>query len=198
MAELTERRAADRAKMADELERIATAAGATVTRPESYSSREIRLEIKVTGGARIHVDFDGDSCQPDTHVCTWNVELDSPACFGDFGSVNKYHRRKATRVCYGFDHLCETLQRDIAKLLSGEAYSAEHSRAHALEMIEREERAAEYYRPLVERGEGTFFSSGTPHESAEQVATRYAAIPARIAALQRFIAEGAEPLRFAA
>lgn len=122
MPKLSEKRAKDRKLMAEHL--IAAARGAGATAEISLTrDREIWVEIKVAGGARVTVDFDGDSWQPDIHVVTWNMETESDATFsGYMPSVNPFHRRKSGFVAYGFDALLSEINRTIGLLVSGEGY----------------------------------------------------------------------------
>lgn len=118
---LTERRAADRAKMADKLAEAVRAAGATATVGPAHSPRSLCVLIAAPGGAGIRVGFNGDSCQPDVHVATWNTPkrvFMNP----DIGDVNSYHFGKATRVCSGFDLLVEVLVRDVRRFVDGTGY----------------------------------------------------------------------------
>jgi hypothetical protein len=189
---LTEKRAADRAKMADKLQAVAEAAGATVTRPEPFKERQILLRIAVPGGAYVTVEFDGESCQPDVHVITWNTEHDCLFAFAAcMGSVNEFHFSKATRVCYGLDPLCEQIAYDIEHLRSGRFYSAKRAAKLAADRRDRFEKGREYLATLVAAGKGTTWADGTECESPEQVRADFQALPDKIAQLNGFIAAGA-------
>jgi hypothetical protein len=142
---LTERRKADRAKMANELASRLREAGAVVEiEPEGSSSicpRRVMLRVSVTDGVRtatIGVDFDGQSCQPDTHVATWNTQ--DRACFSDAmkgWTLNQFHFGKATRVCEGFEALASELVCDVMRLASGEGFSLERERDQRRKYAER-------------------------------------------------------------
>ena len=129
----TERRKADRAKMAAELAFRLREAGAFVEiEPEGSNSicpRRIMLRVHAYGGSRgasVGVDFDGETRQPDIHVVTWNTT--GLACFSDAmgaASLNPYHFGKATRVCEGFEALTSELVCDVMRITSGEAFSPE-------------------------------------------------------------------------
>lgn len=129
----TERRKADRTKMADELARRLREAGATVEiEPEGADSicpRRVRLRVSASDGTRtatVGADFDGETTQPDIHVVTWNTT--GRACFSDAmgaASLNPYHFGKASRVCEGFEALASDLVRDVMRITSGEAFSVE-------------------------------------------------------------------------
>lgn len=140
MKTLTERRKADRIEMARQVRELVERLGATFTDEEPLSTRDrqICFEINHIGGARIGIDFDGDSNQPDVHVACWNVRSDSPACFSDaFGDINRYHFRKSQFVERGLDNLLYRLRCDLELLNSGEGYSPERTAAFAAEYPER-------------------------------------------------------------
>lgn len=188
---LTERRKADRAKMAAILESEMREAGATVTRPEAYCPRQVRLEIAVPGGAYIDVDFDGDSWQPDVHVATWNVRSDSLFAFSAaFGNINEYHFSKANRVAYGFDHLLAGLRRDVAMLLDGRGYSIVHAAKRAADRRKHFEDSRHYLAALVAEGRGTTWADGSECETPEQVRAQYERLPTLIAQLDAFVDAG--------
>lgn len=108
----TERRKADRKRMADALAALAAHHGATVSR-EIFgydNGREEHVSFALNG-LSLHLDFDGSSCQPDVHVCAWIIDSGSErelsAKFGRTvrAEVNPCHRRKCTAVAYGFADL---------------------------------------------------------------------------------------------
>lgn len=120
---LSEKRAKDRATMADTLESALTQAGAVIERNPDVGPREIELLVSVAGGARVRVDFDGESVQPDVFVLGWHIDYKSDATFAAcMGDVNPFHHSKVTKVAYGFPHLVEMMTRDVSKLVSGEGY----------------------------------------------------------------------------
>lgn len=187
-----ENRAADRAAMAAEFARVCEAAGATVTREESFGARDIRLKVRVPGGAYLPHDFDGDSCQPGVYVLCWNVEHDSLFSFsGAMPDVNPFHFRKASRVCYSFADLCSSGARDIETLISGRGYSSERALKTATERRERLLNSREYIAPIVEAGMGSTYQDGTQCETPEQVRAAFDRIPLIVAKLDSFIAAGA-------
>jgi hypothetical protein len=119
----TERRKVDRAIMANTIRSLCAEFGLSVTDREFAGPREIALEIKHPGGARLWLDFDGDSCQPDVHVACWNIDYESDARFSDtFGDVNPYHHRKSQFVAYGFEALDNRLRLDMGMLNDGTGY----------------------------------------------------------------------------
>jgi hypothetical protein len=125
MKPLTERRASDRAEMAAQVRALCAELGATVTDSDFAGPREIALEIAHKGGARIGLDFDGGSCQPDIHVACWNIQSGSDARFSDaFGDINPYHFRKSQFVARGFDALLNRLRFDLGMLNDGTGYRA--------------------------------------------------------------------------
>lgn len=125
---LTERRKADREKMAAEVSALAISLGAKVeiSNPAPLSPRGIWVEIEAPGGLSVTVDFDGQSCQPDVHVISWHMR---PArnkarlapCFPG-GDVNPFHRQKATYIARGFDELCAHLREVLAMARDGSIY----------------------------------------------------------------------------
>lgn len=131
---LTEKRKADREKMAAGVTELVTSLGMTVERDASgldgtvYEGRRVSLELAGPRGVTVGVDFDGKSCQMDVYVLTWNTPLHNKGadrvCFtANFGDmVNKFSRDKSTRIAYGFDHLQQILRTDIAKLNDGSAF----------------------------------------------------------------------------
>lgn len=132
MTALTERRKADRLKMALELVALATSLGATAAiEPEgsiTYAPYRIVVRITAARGLRIAVDFDGKSCQPDVHVMSWHFDLNCDTClsdrFGLLGTINLYHFRKATYVAHGFDALCLGLEYGLELARDGTAFDS--------------------------------------------------------------------------
>lgn len=127
----TERRKADRAAMADTLAALAAHHGATVSR-EPWGYRDARTEyLQIDlNGLNLWLDFSGTSCQPDIHVCAWNISHRSEArlCW-QFGravgaEVNPCHRRKCTAVAYGFADLFADVDEALALAASGDAFEA--------------------------------------------------------------------------
>lgn len=177
MTALTEKRAKDRAIMATRLTALAESMGATVERRDGTvggypGPREIQLKIKVPGGAYLPVDFDADSCQVDVHVCTWNVETDSDACFADafgYDAVNRHHFRKAGWYVVGFDALCERIRADLQTFNDGRGYHPARTVAHAETQIASLEKGITYYAEFVAQGRGTKWQDGTEYETPAQV-----------------------------
>ena len=191
---LTERRAADRAAMADDLQQLAESMGAVVTRPEPFAPRQVRLEIEAPGGAYLPLDFDGDAGQAaDYFIPTWNVRASSLYAFADaMGDINRFHFSKASRVAHGYDELRAIVARDLAILLSGRGYSAERALLKARDRLDRLNSIRNHLAPLVAEGIGTTWADGTEHESPAEVRHDYETrLPEAIARLEAFIADGA-------
>lgn len=134
MTKLTERRAADREKMARMLADAMIAAGATAQIDREWGGpREVMVRITAPGGAYINVDFDGDSSQPDVHVATWNTP---EAVFLNMPGMNPHHFSKCNRVARGIENLIATLSSDVERLASGAGY-LDHDSPQILAMVER-------------------------------------------------------------
>jgi len=126
---LTERRKGDREKLAAMVEKLCAEKGATCTRPDPLSPREIRLEIEM-GELRVGIDFDGD--QPasivDNYCMPWNTGLYSKAkmtaafgrAVGD--EVNPFHRAKCMGFARGINALLHRLGAAMDCIKAGEAY----------------------------------------------------------------------------
>lgn len=158
MAELTERRKADRLKMAEIVRALAVECGAKaeiVDKPYGdLSPQEIVVKIVAPGGLRLGVDFDGKSCQPDVHVLSWHVDSSkADACLADAfaHSLNRIHFHKATDVAYGFDALCDVLRRKLAMCADGTAYDPVRTAAAIAKYGTFEERNEAWARNKAER-----------------------------------------------
>lgn len=130
--ELTEKRAADRIKMAAILQDLIIDCGATYARRDGVAGgypgpRVIRLEVRAPRGLCVAVDLDGESCQPDVHVLSWHMSSDTDARLSDSfgGNVNRCHFRKATYIAHGFEDLCDQLREGLEKAASGRAFDAQ-------------------------------------------------------------------------
>lgn len=120
---LTERRAADRAKMAEQVMALVRRRGFTCDMDDGLGPRELWVNIQTIHGLALTVDFDGASTQPDTYVLSWHGVEDPHKLSPSFaGSVNQYHWHKATDVCEGFESLMATLDRRLTSIASGEAF----------------------------------------------------------------------------
>lgn len=128
MRPLSERRAADRETMARRAAELVTQCGATFERTEGAphpGARAISLYVKAARGLCVRLEFDGDSIQPDTHVLSWHVGLESDARLSNArfgGNVNPHHMQKATYIAHGFDALCERVRFGLELARSGEAF----------------------------------------------------------------------------
>lgn len=149
MVQLTERRKADRIKMANLLKEAVEQHGATCKIEDwavkfNTPSRRIMCHVVAPGGAEISVSFDGDTSQPDTFVATWNTRGKlwiNPA----MGPVNPHHFSKLNRVAMGFDHLLMVLTCDIDDFADGKGYLTEdHPKIQAMK-ASYEERGWPWY-----------------------------------------------------
>ncbi len=125
----TEKRKADRAKMAAELIEVATKAGATAAIDTEWpSERAVMIRIVAACGLQLNIDFDGDSPQPDTHVLSWHISRDFDTCLADafsrVGSVSTVHFHKATSIADGFDDLCRIVTNGLTLAADGTAFDA--------------------------------------------------------------------------
>jgi hypothetical protein len=122
---LTEKRAADRLKMAADLIATAQAHGAVAYIDREWPEpRAIMVNIETPRGLRINIDFDGTSLQPDVFVMSWHIHHTSDTKLSPaFGDINPYHRRKATDVAYGFTDLCDRLARSLDMAAAGTAFA---------------------------------------------------------------------------
>jgi len=148
---LTERRKADRKKMATDLFETVVAyplKEITLTeegRDEAYPRAWI-LAIKTHNGLACRFEFDGESCQPDVFVNAWHMVLDTDARLSDRfpGSVNQAHFRKSTTVCDGFSalksHVVAVLEGDKA----GWIYDSEREAAAVAKDGSWQERKARF------------------------------------------------------
>lgn len=132
---LTERRAADRVRMANQVEALAHQYGFAVHRePLAHG---FMLDIQCDRGVCLSIEFDGKSCQPDVHVIPWHVrghpDTQLAPAFGRVGGdVNTYHYKKCTAVRWGFDALMQSLRDGFAMIKTGEAFAQNpQSRTHA-------------------------------------------------------------------
>lgn len=138
---LSERRKGDRVRMAGMVIDAVKALGAEAEIDAQWLQmcpREIMVRVTV-GNAKVSIDFDGSSPQPDVHVCTWNLEYEavragvrySPAFCAPSSWPGAHH--KASRVCYGIDAVLEMLRLDIPKIQAGAALvNVEQSHPHAI------------------------------------------------------------------
>lgn len=121
---LTEKKKADRLKMAAAIEALAVECGAVFCEREEMPDDCIRVEIQAARALRIAVEFDRHNPQPDVYVLSWNF-----GAFGfdrlneaTFGNVNAAHKHKATHVARGFDDLCERLREGLEMAKDGSAF----------------------------------------------------------------------------
>jgi hypothetical protein len=126
--DLSVTRRADRVAMAGQMELLLARCGAAFERRAGgvYPGPTcIRFNIEAARGLCVGVSFDGASCQPNTYVLSWYMKSGSTdelneATFG--GSVNRFHRQKATYVAQGFADLCRQLEHGLALATEGTAF----------------------------------------------------------------------------
>jgi hypothetical protein len=126
LADLTERRKADRAVMAGHVAELAAEHGLdAVVTGEQHGSRQTAVGLTGPHGLRLTVQFRGSSPQsaPDIYVLSWHGvaagwRLD-PAAFGD---VNRFHGHKATDVARSFTQLHYLLARRFQAIADGSAF----------------------------------------------------------------------------
>ena len=123
---LTRTKKSDRAKMVARLKTLNAAC--------EFSSpcmpRGFHTYVRCAGGLTASVSIDGESrnCRDDAYVVAWFMESGSEAKLSDafsiaIGSVNQYHRQKATSVVYGFDFLVLKLEEGIKMAANGRAFA---------------------------------------------------------------------------
>jgi hypothetical protein len=126
---LSETRRRDRMIMAAALESLITQCGANWQRREGSSpypgAQCIELQVSAARGLSVRVSLNGESCQPNVYVLSWHMQSGSQAqlnqaTFG--GSVNPYHRQKATYVAHGFADLCAQLKSGLLKAADSSAF----------------------------------------------------------------------------
>lgn len=125
---LTERRRADRGKMAAQVAELAAGRGITARAVSGEHQRPRAMFVNLEGphGLRLAVAFDGSSphSEPDTYVLSWHGVADDWQLAPDqFASVNPYHGRKATDVAHGFPDLCQLLDQRFAAITDGTAFT---------------------------------------------------------------------------
>lgn len=133
---LSERRKADREKMAKGLVAVATAAGANAE-IEEMGPGELWVQIRAPRGLGLTITLDGQSPQPDVHVLSWfmasNVDTRFSDAFTRGGrvSLNTVHFSKATDIAHGYEDLCLSLRDGLELACSGMAFDDERE-AHAI------------------------------------------------------------------
>lgn len=122
---LTERRKADRAKMASLLVEIAEKHGALAEVTPGDGPNTLAIRISTPRGLHVRVDLEGKSIQPDIHVLPWHMHYESQDKLApEFGDVNPYHHRKATQVAYGWNQLRDNIDRGLNMAAKGTAFQA--------------------------------------------------------------------------
>jgi hypothetical protein len=129
---LTEKKANDRLAMAREVADLCRTVARMRVLPEIImddggNRKRVAVRISGPGGLTVRVHFAGDTPQPvpDTYVLSWYLDSRpdekwqiSPM-FAH--SINAYHRRKATDICYGFPELMTTLRTRLEWMEEGRA-----------------------------------------------------------------------------
>lgn len=126
--ELSVKRRADRARMANEIEEIVEKWGAVSSRVTK--DREIDVLITAARGLMVRVRLDGLSRLGDSFVLPWHIETGwSTRLSSRFpGSVNPYHRAKATVVAVSFGDLKLRLEHTLRMAQDGTAFEGEPMR----------------------------------------------------------------------
>lgn len=120
---LSEKRAADRLLMAQQVMDLVRRHGFTCDMDDGLGPRELWVNIQTIHGLALTVDFDGNSPQPDTHVLSWHGVQAPHKLRADFAhGVNPVHWHKATDVCEGFDSLLSILDRRLTAIKEGRAF----------------------------------------------------------------------------
>ena len=128
LKQLSETRKADRIVMAQSIETLLKRLNVKYERLEPSEGfpgpRCIMLRVNANDLC-VTVDFDGDSSQPDVYVLSWHIDHHSDkqlndATFG--GSVNKFHKHKATYITHTFEGLCYSLEQGLKKAIDGSAF----------------------------------------------------------------------------
>jgi len=122
--QLTELRAADRARMAAALCTLATRYGATADIDDGTPG-EVNVDIQHPSGLCVCLVFERRSSQPDTHVIPWHVRRGPRRLAPTFGIVNSHHGLKATHVAYGWLNLRAEIDRGLAAAADGSAFTPE-------------------------------------------------------------------------
>lgn len=126
MPQLSESRAADRAKMATMVEALCQEMGASVERIER--DREIRLEI-TAGDATVGIEFDGGpyNTQKGCYCMPWNTSSRFTAAFGRAvgAEVNPHHYAKCMGFADGIDALLLRLRLAMECVNDGRAFQVE-------------------------------------------------------------------------
>lgn len=120
---LTERRAADRIKLAAIVKAVCDKHGATCEL--LTEGRMIRCEIALDG-VRAGIEFDGDAQAAllDNYCVPWNSDkrLSYEFEITAGASVNPHHRMKCTAFYAGAERLERSLDAVLAMIASGEAF----------------------------------------------------------------------------
>lgn len=127
---LTERKKADREKMAREVETLAAKHGWQSSRCPHVPADTVRVELEGPRGLSVSIEFERNSGQLDIYCMPWHFTYsgDKDANLTDsFGrlmgsSVNPSHRRKCTTFARGIDTLLCKLEQGMELAASGDAF----------------------------------------------------------------------------
>lgn len=126
---LTERRHADRLRMAGMIEDLCREFGASCAIEDHSDRRELWCEISF-GAARVTIEFCGQpDALPDCYCIPWNIRPDCDetmtAAFGRAvgDEVNPVHRRKCMTFATGIERLLASLRSAFACIADGRAFS---------------------------------------------------------------------------
>lgn len=118
---LTERRKADRLKMARGVSNIAARYGANCA--IEIEPRDVHVRVEHPSGLCVTLWLHGRTIQPDVHVIPWHMALKSELRLAPtFGQVNPHHFCKATHVANGWEGLATEIERGLAAASNGTAF----------------------------------------------------------------------------
>lgn len=123
--QLSERRAGDRATMAQALVALAARLELSCERTDHQDQRVTMVRLESKSGLSVMIDLDGKSQTPDSFLLSWVQSSRTPLQLNDCtfgGNVNPFHRQKATYLAAGFDELLQLLERGFTMANNGSAY----------------------------------------------------------------------------
>lgn len=124
-------RKADRKEMARQLADLGphtlTAEGS-----DQFYDRCFRIVIHAEHGLNASISVDGDSrnCRNEAYVINWYMDSKATGRLSSLfearmGSVNRYHRAKATTVVYGFNNVIDVMETGLAMCADRSAFESE-------------------------------------------------------------------------
>jgi soluble cytochrome b562 len=122
---LSESRKNDREKMANAIEELADEFRFKTER-DINTDKEISILVECDKGLRCFFTFDGQSQQKDVFVNSWNIayQYETKLNYKFPGEVNRFHRRKSTTVCYGFDELMKHIEEVFSLAKAGDIFES--------------------------------------------------------------------------